>query len=326
MIRRREFITLLGGAAAAWPVTAHAQPQERPVIGYLSSRAAETDIPMLAAFRQGLGAAGYVEGRNVAIEYRFADGHFERNAPLAADLVRRQVAVIVTAGNVSSAMAAKTATATIPIVFNSGIDPVTAGLVQSINRPGGNLTGVFARGGELPGKMLGFLHELVPSAKMIALLVNPASALAYEPDLRRAAATLGLGVQVLNARSDDEIEASFASLSRQPADAILIPNDPLFLSRAGRIVALAAEHALPTIYGRRPFVEAGGLISYGDDIAYGYRQMGLYVGRILKGDKPADLPIVLTDKFELMINLKTAKALGITIPPALLVAADEVIE
>jgi len=174
--------------------------------------------------------------------------------------------------------------------------------------------------------MLGFLHELVPSAKMIALLVNPASALAYEPDLRRAAATLGLGVQVLNARSDDEIEASFASLSRQPADAILIPNDPLFLSRAGHIVALAAEHALPTIYGRRPFVEAGGLISYGDDIAYGYRQMGLYVGRILKGDKPADPPIVLTDKFELVINLKTAKALGITIPPALLVAADEVIE
>ena len=325
-MKRREFITLLGGAAAAWPVTAHAQPQERPVIGYLSSRAAETDIPMLAAFRQGLGAAGYVEGRNVAIEYRFADGHFERNAPLAADLVRHQVAVIATAGNVSSAMAAKTATATIPIVFNSGIDPVTAGLVQSINRPGGNLTGVFARGGELPGKMLGFLHELVPSAKMIALLVNPASALAYEPDLRRAAATLGLGVQVLNARSDDEIEASFASLSRQPADAILIPNDPLFLSRAGRIVALAAEHALPTIYGRRPFVEAGGLISYGDDIAYGYRQMGLYVGRILKGDKPADLPIVLTDKFELVINLKTAKALGITVPPTLLAIADEVIE
>ena len=325
-MRRREFITLLGGAAAAWPLAARAQQPALPAIGYLSSRAAETDIPMLAAFRQGLGAAGYVEGRNVAIEYRFADGHFERNAPLAADLVRHQVAVIATAGNVSSAMAAKTATATIPIVFNSGIDPVTAGLVQSINRPGGNLTGVFARGGELPGKMLGFLHELVPSAKMIALLVNPASALAYEPDLRRAAATLGLGVQVLNARSDDEIEASFASLSRQPADAILIPNDPLFLSRAGRIVALAAEHALPTIYGRRPFVEAGGLISYGDDIAYGYRQMGLYVGRILKGDKPADPPIVLTDKFELVINLKTAKALGITIPPALLVAADEVIE
>jgi putative ABC transport system substrate-binding protein len=196
-MNRREFITLLGGTTASWPLAAWAQQPERPVIGYLSSRSAEADIPMLTAFRQGLGAAGYVEGRNVAIEYRFADGHFERNTPLAADLVRRQVAVIVAAGNVSSAMAAKTATATIPIVFNTGIDPVRAGLVPSINRPKGNLTGVFVQGGELSGKMLGLLHDLVPNAKRIALLVNPASALheVYKPDVRRAAATLGLGIR-----------------------------------------------------------------------------------------------------------------------------------
>jgi putative ABC transport system substrate-binding protein len=325
-MRRRDFITLLG-SAATWPLAARAQQLGPPVIGYLSSRAAETDIPMLAAFRQGLGAAGYIEGRNIVIEYRFADGIFERNAPLAADLVSRQVAVIVTAGNVSSAMAAKTATATIPIVFNTGIDPVRAGLVPSINRPGGNLTGVFAQG-DVAGKMLAFLHDLVPNAKRIAVLVNPASALheVYEPNVRQAAATLGLEVQVVNARSDDEIETSFASLSGQPADAILIPNDPLFLSRASRIVALAAEHALPTMYGRRPFAEAGGLISYGDDIACGYRQMGLYVGRILKGEKPADLPIVLAERFELVINLKAAKTLGLAVPPTLLAIADEVIE
>jgi putative ABC transport system substrate-binding protein len=325
-MRRREFITLLG-SAAAWPLAARAQQAGIPVIGYLSSRAAETDIPMLAAFREGLGTAGYVEGRNVAIEYRFADGQFERNAPLAADLARRRVAVIVTAGNVSSAIAAKAASSSIPIVFNSGIDPVQAGLVASINRPGGNLTGVFAQGGELPGKMLSLLHEAIPNAKTIALLVNPASAgLVYEPDVRRAATAIGLDIQVLSARNDEELKTSFATLNREPADAMLVPNDPLFLSRAGRIVALAAQHSLPTIYGRRPYTDAGGLMSYGDDIASGYRQMGLYVGRILKGDKPADLPIVLTDKFELVINLKTAKVLGLTITPSLLATADEVIE
>jgi putative ABC transport system substrate-binding protein len=324
-VNRRTLITLLGGAAT-WPVAARAQ-QPAPVVGYMSSRSAETDVPMLAAFRQGLGAAGYVEGQNVAIEYRFADGQFERNALWAAELVRRQVAVIVTAGNVSSAMAAKAASSSIPIVFNAGIDPVQAGLVASINRPGGNLTGVFAQGGELPGKMLSLLHEVIPNAKRIALLVNPASAgLVYEPDVRRAATAIGLDIQVLRAHSDEEIEASFATLNREPVDAMLIPNDPLFLSRAGRIVALAAQHSLPTVYGRRPYADAGGLMSYGDDIASGYRQMGRYVGRILKGEKPADLPIVLTDRFELVINLKTAKTLGLTIPPGVLAIADEVIE
>ncbi len=324
-MNRRDLMTLIGGVAA-WPVAARAQ-RPASVVGYLSSRTAETDVPMLAAFRQGLGAAGYVEGQNVAIEYRFADGHFERNALWAAELVRRQVAVIVTAGNVSSAMAAKAASSSIPIVFNAGIDPVQAGLVASINRPGGNLTGVFAQGGELPGKMLSLLHEVIPNAKRIALLVNPASAgLVYEPDVRRAAIAIGLDIQVVRARSDEEIEASFATLNREPADAMLIPNDPLFLSRAGRIVALAAQHSLPTVYGRRPYADAGGLMSYGDDIASGYRQMGRYVGRILKGEKPADLPIVLTDKFELVINLKTAKILGLIIPPGVLAIADEVIE
>jgi putative tryptophan/tyrosine transport system substrate-binding protein len=325
-MRRRDFITGLGGAAAAWPLAARAQRPAMPAIGYLSSRTAETDALMLAAFREGLSAAGYVEGRNVTIEYRFADGAFERNAPLAADLVRRQVAVIVTAGNVSSAMAAKTATSTIPIVFNSGVDPVQAGLVASINRPGGNLTGVFAQAGELVGKMMGLLHELVPNARNIGLLVNPRSSLVAEADARRAAAALGLEARLLNAGTDAEIEASFASMAQRPVDAMVVPNDPLFLSRAGRIVALAAEHALPTIYGRRPYVDAGGLISYGDEITSGYRQMGLYAGRILKGEKPADLPVVLTDRFELVINLKTAMALGLTVPPTLLAIADQVIE
>jgi putative ABC transport system substrate-binding protein len=323
-LRRRDFITLLGGAAAAWPLAARAQ-RVVPVIGYLSSRTAESDVPMLAAFREGLGSLGYVEGRDVAIEYRFADGQFERLAPLAEDLAHRQVAVIVTAGNVNSASAAKSATSTIPIVFNAGVDPVKASLVSSINRPGGNLTGVFIQLG-LVGKMMGLLHDLVPSARTIAILANPASTIVSEPEAQRAAAALGLEVSVLNARSDGEIEATFASFAKRRPDAMLIPSDPLFLSRARRIVALAAEHALPTIYGRRPYTEDGGLISYGDDIAYGYRQMGVYAGRILKGEKPADLPVVLTNKFELVINLKTARALGLAVPPTLLAIADDVIE
>jgi putative ABC transport system substrate-binding protein len=324
-MRRREFFTLLGGAAA-WPLAARAQQAAMPVIGYLSSRTSESDVPMLAAFREGLGAAGYVEGRNIAIEYRFADGQFERLAPLAGELAGRQVAVIVAAGNLNSALAAKAASATTPIVFNSGVDPVQAGLVASINRPGGNVTGVVSQNGELVGKLMGLLHELVPTARTIAVLANPASALVADADAQRAAAALGLQLRILHARTDGEIEASFASLARQPADAMLVPTDPLFLSRAARIVALAAEHSLPTFYGRRPFAEAGGLISYGDDIAYGYRQMGVYAGRILKGEKPADLPIVLTNKFELVINLKTAKALSLAVPPTLIAIADEVIE
>jgi putative ABC transport system substrate-binding protein len=297
-----------------------------PVIGYLSSRTAATDVPMLAAFREGLGTLGYVEGRNLAIEYRFADGIYERNRPLAEDLTRRHVAVIVTAGNLSSALAAWGASSTIPIVFNTGTDPVQAGLVQSINRPGGHATGVVSQTGDLLGKMMGLLHALVPNARTIGVLANPNSDSDPERDAERAAATLGLQVRVLHAATDTEIEASFATLSQQRADALLIPTSPLFLSRASHIVELVARLALPAIYGRRPFAEAGGLMSYGDDIVSGYRQMGVYAGRILKGEKPADLPVVLADKFELVINLKTAQALGLAVPPTLLALADLVIE
>jgi putative ABC transport system substrate-binding protein len=324
-MRRRDFLTLLGGAAA-WPLVARAQQAAMPVIGYLSSRTAATDVPRLAAIREGLGTLGYVEGRNLAIEYRFADGVFERNAPMAEELARRRVAVIVAASNSSSAAAAKIATSTIPIVFNIGTDPVQTGLVQSINRPGGNVTGVFSQNQQLIGKMMGLLHDLVPNARTIGVLANLAANLVADADTQRAGASLGLQARVLRASNDAEIEAAFASLAKQPVDAMLIPNDPFFLTRAGRIIELVAQHALPTIYGRRPYAEAGGLMSYGDDVAYGYRQMGVYAGRILKGEKPADLPVVLADKFELVINLKTARALGLAVPPTLLALADEVIE
>jgi putative tryptophan/tyrosine transport system substrate-binding protein len=328
-MNRRAFFTLLGGAAAPWPLTARAQQPGLPVIGYLSSRTAESDVPMLAAVREGLGALGYLEGRNLAIEYRFADGIFERNRPLAEDLARRQVAVIVTAGNLSSALAAHAASSSIPIVFNTGVDPVRAGLVSSINRPGGNVTGVVSQTADLVGKMMGLLHELVPNARTIGVLDNPlerTGGLATEEDAQSAAAALGLQVRTLRAQTDSEIEASFAMFVREPPDALLIPTTPLFLSRASHIVELVARLALPAIYGRRPYAEAGGLMSYGDDIVSGYRQMGVYAGRILKGEKPAELPVVLSDKFELVINLKTARTLGLSVPPTLLALADLVIE
>ena len=328
MIGRRKFIRLLGGVAA-WPLAARAQQNERvPVIGYLSSRTAASDVPMLAAFRDGLGSLGYVEGRNLAIEYRFADGEYERNRPLAEDLARRRVVLIVTAGNLTSALAAKAATATIPIVFNTGVDPVQAGLVSSISRPGGNATGVVSLTADLLGKMMGLLHELIPRAMTIAVIENTLdrSDIAPGEDARRAAATLGLQVRELRAETDAEIEASFAKLAQERPDALLIPTTPLFLSRAGHIVELVRRLALPAIYGRRPYAEAGGLMSYGDDIVSGYRQMGVYAGRILKGEKPADLPVVQADKFELVLNLKTAKTLGLDVPPLLLARADEVIE
>jgi len=324
-MRRRDFIRLFSGAAAAWPMAARAQ-QAMPVIGYLSSRTAATDVPMLAAFREGLAAAGYVEGRNLAIEYRFADADLGRNPALAQDLARQHVAVIVTAGDQNPALAAKAVTSTIPIVFNTGSDPVQAGLVSSINRPGGNATGVFVQNSQFIGKMMGLLHDLVPNARTIAVLANPAVNQVAEADAPRAAMSLGLEARLLWARSDGEIEAAFAALGQQPADAILITTNPLFLSRAGHIVELVARLALPAIYGRRPFTDAGGLMCYSDDVAYGYRQMGIYAGRILKGEKPADLPVVLTDKFELVINLKTARALGLAVPPTLLALADLVIE
>jgi putative tryptophan/tyrosine transport system substrate-binding protein len=323
-IGRRQFISALGGAVAAWPIAARAQQPAMPVIGYLSSRTLESDVSMLAAFRQGLGAAGYVENSNVAMEYRFAGGQYDRHEALAMELVRRNVAVIVSVG--TSALAAKAATSQIPIVFNVGTDPVHDGLVASLNRPGGNLTGVYSLSGDLVAKRLGLLHELVTKAEKIVVLANPTADQAQVRDARAAAATLGLQIDVLNARTESEIETAFASLNQQSADAMLVVVDPFFVSRAAQITALAARHGVPAIYGRRPFAEAGGLISYGDDVAYSYRQAGLYTGRILKGEQPGDLPVVQTNKFELIINLKTAKALGLTIPPPLLALTDEVIE
>jgi putative ABC transport system substrate-binding protein len=326
-MKRREFVTLLGGAAA-WPLTARAQQTAMPVIGYLSSRTSESEVSLLAAFRQGLGAAGYVQNQNVAIEYRFADGRNDRLPALAADLVGRKLNVIATAGGTPVALAVKAATTTIPIIFQVGNDPVQFGLVASLNHPGGNMTGIYSQAGDLVAKNLGLLHELVPKAKTVAVLANTTNpnAESFTRDMQVAASALGLQLHVLHASTETDIEAAFATLIQQPVDAMLITIDPFFFSRAARIAALAARHGVPAIYGRRPFAEAGGLVSYGDDVTASYHQAGAWTGRILKGDKPADLPVILTDKFELVINLKTAKALGLEIPPALLARADQVIE
>jgi putative ABC transport system substrate-binding protein len=325
-VRRREFIALLGGTPFGWPLAVRAQQSTVPVIGYLSSRSPESETSYLAGFRQGLGNANYVENKNVVIEYRFSNSQYERNAPLAADLVRRQVAVMVSVGNSSAPLAAKEASSKIPIVFVVGADPVQSGLVNSLNRPGGNVTGVYSQSGELAAKNLGLMHELMPNAHTIAVLVNPKVNQAQLRDVRAAAATLGLELWVLDASTESEIEAAFATLAGQPADAMVVLVDPFFLTRAAKIADLAARLRVPAIYGRRPFAEAGGLISYSDDVADSYRQAGFYTGRILRGDKPADLPVLRPTKFELVINLKTAKALGLEIPPTLLALADKVIE
>jgi putative ABC transport system substrate-binding protein len=327
-MKRRQFITLLGGAAATWPLTARAQQPAMPVIGYLSSRTPDSDAPFLAAIRQALGSVGFVENRNVAIEYRFANGQYDRHSALAAELVRLQVAVILSVGVQGASVAAKAASSTIPIIFNTGGDPVRAGLVGSINRPGGNVTGVVSQTGALAGKSMSLLRELVPSAKTIAVLENPNNDLAAQrtKEILEAAASLGLRVRRLEASTESGIDAAFATLANEPADIMQVPVDPFFFTRATQIVALAARHAIPAIYVRRPFAEAGGLITYGDDPAYSYRQMGIYAGRILNGQKPGDLPVVLSDKFELVINLKTAKALGLTVPDKLIALADDVIE
>jgi ABC-type uncharacterized transport system substrate-binding protein len=325
-VRRREFITLLGGAVG-WPLAARAQQLGMPVIGYLNNGSPESDASRLTGLRRGLSQTGYVEGRNFVIEYRWAGNQADRLPALAADLVQLRVAVIVSPGMVAT-LAAKAATTSIPIVFSVGVDPVQFGLVASLNRPGGNLTGFNAFAGELGAKGLALLHELVPSAAMIGFLENPNNP-QFEPlsrDVVAAAPVIGLKVQILKASTDREIDAAFVNLVQARTGALLVGGDPFFNSRFEQISALAERHAIPTMCLLREFVVAGGLISYGTSVTEAYRQVGLYTGRILKGEKPADLPVMQATKLELAINLKTAKALGLQIPDRLLALADEVIE
>jgi putative ABC transport system substrate-binding protein len=326
---RREFITLLGGAAAAWPLAAHAQQPALPVVGFLSPGSPESDAFRLTVFRQALNEIGFVVGRNLAIEYRGMQGHYDLLPALIADFVGRPVAVIVAAGSTPGALAAKTATTTIPIVFNVGVDPVDSGLVASLNRPGGNITGIFNLTGLLVAKRLELLHELMPNVSVVAFLANPSNTpfTEYEmTDVRNAARSLGLRIHVLNAGTVGEIDTAFATLAQVRTGALLISGDGFFNSRREQIVALAAAHAVPAMYTQSGAATGGGLISYGFNIAETYRQIGMYVGRILKGEKPADLPVQQATKIELVINLVTAKALGVTVPFTLLGRADEVIE
>jgi putative ABC transport system substrate-binding protein len=326
-MRRRAFITLLGGTAAAWPLAARAQQAALPVVGYLNFGSPESDASRLTGLRRGLNQSGYVEGRNLVIEYRWAGNQADRLPALTADLVQLRVAVIVTPGLVAT-LAAKAATTSIPIVFSVGTDPVQLGLVASLNRPGGNLTGFNNVTNELGAKGLALLHELVPGTETIGFLENPNN-LTFElttRDVLAAASVVGLKVQILKASNDREIDAAFVSLVQARTGALLVGNDVLFNSRIEQVVALAARYAIPTMYSQREFVVAGGLIGYGTSIIEVYRQVGLYTGRILKGEKPANLPVIQATKIELIINLKTTKALGLQIPDRLLALADEVIE
>ena len=327
-MRRREFITLLGGAAAAWPLSARAQQPAMPMIGFLSSASPDRDAGRLRGFRQGLGETGFLEGRNVAIEYRWAEEQFDRLPMLAADLVHRQVAVIAQAGHVLGVFAAKAATRTIPIVFVTGVDPVARGLVASLNRPGGNLTGVTTLGIELDPKRLELLHGVVPTATTIGALVNRAhpDVEARSSELRAAARALGRNLQILDASSERDFDAVFTRLAELRAGGLVVATDALFISWSEHLAALAVRHALPAIFQFRAFAAAGGLMSYGGSLAEMYRQSGIYTGRILKGEKPGDLPVQQVTRVELIINLRSARALGLEVPPSLLARADEVIE
>jgi ABC-type uncharacterized transport system substrate-binding protein len=328
MMRRREFITLLGGAAAAWPLAARAQQPATPVVGFLGSTSPEAYARRLRAFRQALKETGYVEGQNVEVEYRWAEGHFDRLPGLAADLVGHNVAVIIAAG-AAATLAVKATATTIPIVFSIATDPVAEGLVANLNRPGGNLTGVISLNVEVGPKRLELLHEVVPSATSMALLVNPTNPSIAEPfsrDLQAAARVLRLQLHLLHASSESEIEAAFATLVKLRAGGLVITPDQLFLARSEQLATLTVRHAVPSVHLFREFAAAGGLMSYGSDEAEYYRLVGIYVGRILKGEKPSDLPVQQVTKVELIINLKTARMLGLTIPLPLLARADEVIE
>ena len=327
-MRRREFITLLGSVAAAWPLTARAQQRALPVVAFVRDGSADASARFVAAFRRGLNETSYVEGQNVTVEYHWLESQYDRLPALIADLVRRQVAVIATPGALP-ALAAKAATATIPIIFSVGEDPVKLGLVASLARPGGNATGINFFNTEVMAKRLRLLHDLVPKAVRVAVLVNPANAAVAETTLRgvkEAAPTIGLQFQVLNATTISEIDAAFATFARERPDVLVVAGDAFFISRRAQFVTLTARDRIPAAYTVRELVEAGGLMSYGTDFGDAFRQVGVYTGSILRGAKPADLPVLQSTKFEFVINLQTARALGIEVPPAVLSVADEVIE
>jgi len=327
-MRRREFITLIGGAVATWPLAARAQQPAMPVIGFLGPASAAGYSPQLESFRRGLGEAGFIEGKTVVVEYRWADNDLDRLPVLAEELVRRPVAVLVTGGATAAALAAKAATATIPIVFAIGADPVKFGLVAGMNRPGGNVTGVSFLANALVAKQLELLREVVPAATVIGVMVNPNNPVAASDtrEVEMAAQSLGRQVYIAQVATEQEFDLAFAALNARGVGALLIVPDPLFTGGRERLALLAARHRLPAIFYTNLYAEAGGLVSYGTDVKDAYRQIGVYTGRILKGAKPADLPVVQSVKFELAINLKTANALGLTIPQTLLATADEVIE
>jgi len=327
-MRRREFITLLGGAAVAWPLAARAQQPAIPVVGFLHQGLPDANTKFVAGFRKGLSETGYVEGRNVTIEYRWAQGEIDRLPELAAELIRRGVTVIATPGSALAALAAKSATATIPVVFMTGQDPVQIGLVTSLNRPGGNVTGVGGMNVELGAKQLGLLNELRPGAVPVAVFINPGSPQNERvmTELQSAATAIGRQLEIVTVRTNREINTAFTDAVQKRAGALLITGDQLFTGRIVQLATLAARHSMPAIYTIREFAEAGGLMSYGSNFADLYRQTGNYTGRVLKGEKPADLPIMQATKFEFLINLQTAEALGLEIPPTLLARADEVIE